>query len=254
MSNGINKWDEELAKLATEAVAALPQASVNVLAVRAGGQLYYNDTPVPGSALDAIVLDFVRENQWYEFDYDPNKPGSPACYAYGTDPKTMTPHPDAPKPQCASCKDCPLNQFGTSKQGKGKACKNVLKLAVVPAGALDNLDEFASTEVAVMKVSVTSVSHFTDYATTLRDQLKRPPFAMVTKIQGGPDKKNQIRSDFSAVSAIEDGDALSAIMEKRKNVKLDTAYPVFEQEADAAPASAGRATRFSGSAKLGGRR
>jgi hypothetical protein len=77
---------------------------------------------------------------------------------------------------------------------------------------------------------------------------------MVTKIQGGPDKKNQIRSDFSAVSAIEDGDALGAIMEKRKNVKLDTAYPVFEQEADAAPASAGRATRFSGSAKLGGRR
>lgn len=252
MTDKVNKWDEQLAQFATEAVAALPQASVNVLSVKTGGRLFYNDTEVPGSKLDAVVLDFIRENQWFEHEYDPNKAASPACYAYGNDPATMKPHPAAPKPQCESCKDCPLNQFGSAPKGKGKACKNVLKLAVVPAGALDNLDEFAAAEIAVMKVSVTSVGHFTSYATSLRDQLKRPPFAMVTEIKGGPDQRNQTRSDFTAVSAIEDGDCIAAIIEKRKTVKLDTAYPVFEEEP--APAQTARTTnRFSGSSKLGRR-
>ena len=87
----LNKWEEELAKAAKEAQAALPTPSGNWISLHP--RLAYNGTPIDGNALDVVILDFVRENQKYEGAYNPASPDTPLCYAFGNDDKTRAPTP-----------------------------------------------------------------------------------------------------------------------------------------------------------------
>jgi hypothetical protein len=135
----------------------------------------------------------------------------------------MAPHADSAKPQCKLCKDCPMNQFGSAEKGKGKACQNTARVALVPAGAIDTI---VTEEVAFMKVPVMSVANLSGYAQQLAQTLKRPPFAVVTRIGTVPDPKSRFRITFEVVEQI-DGEAIGAIMEKRKNVKIDFPFAAF---------------------------
>jgi len=45
----------------------------------------------------------------------------PTCWSLGG--KDAVPHPEATESQHTSCAGCPWNEFGTAKQGRGKACK-----------------------------------------------------------------------------------------------------------------------------------
>ena len=226
MSN-LNKWDAELAKLATEATASLPTVTGEWLSTK-GGHLSYRGQLVPGDKMNVIVLDFLNENQYYDVPFDPTAPASPCCYAFGSDKGTMMPHAKAAAPQAKSCKGCPHLEWGSADRGKGKACREVLRLALVPA--VETLDELKDCEIAYLKVPVMSVKNFSAMVQQVSQTLKRPPFAVVTEIHVTSD--NQVSIFFKVASAIEDGDMLGALMEKRKEAALDNPYP----EIEAAPA------------------
>lgn len=223
MTNQLNRWEEELAKSAAETTANLPAVSVPTLSFKTGGRMALNGAEIKDSTVDVIVLDFIRENQFFADDYDPDNPATPCCYAFGHDEKTMKPFDAAPDPQADQCKGCKWNEFGSATKGAGKACKNVMRVALIHAQA----EDIAGAEVIYAKIPVTSVKNFVGYAKTLADSFKRPPFAFVTRITCEPDPKTQLKVLFELVKPIE-GDDIGALIEKRKTISMANAYPEIE--------------------------
>ena len=85
------------------------------------------------TALELVVVDFVTTHNFYAGRFDKDNIVPPDCFAIGVDPKNMVPSPNAPNPQAKDCQSCPMNAWGSD--GKGKACKNGRKLAVLPPGS-----------------------------------------------------------------------------------------------------------------------
>jgi hypothetical protein len=79
--------------------------------------------------LPLVVLDYRFHNRFYDQPWDPDNPVPPVCFAISETNRGMVPSPNAPKPQAASCDECPLNEYGS--KGKGKACRNILAMAVM---------------------------------------------------------------------------------------------------------------------------
>src|SRR6187549_435135 len=104
------------------------------------GQLTFDGNTFPGNQMPVIVLGWIHENSWYEGAYDPDVRASPKCFAFGQHEKAMEPHSkvdedDYFERQHDTCEGCPCNEWGSAETGRGKACKNVARLAVIPAGA-----------------------------------------------------------------------------------------------------------------------
>src|SRR5690606_25613194 len=96
--------------------------------------------------LEVVVVASVFANTLYADKFQPGVVSLPICYAFGDpdsdDPEgTMRPHEEAEDPQSDACADCPMNQFGSAPEGRGKACKNTRRLAVMLAEDLDNVEE-----------------------------------------------------------------------------------------------------------------
>lgn len=123
--------------------------------------------------IELVVVDFTSRNEYYEGSYDPNNITSPLCFAIHPEPKQMVPSANSPEKQCDDCASCPMNQFGSA--GKGKACKNMRVLAVLPPDA----DE--STPIWLLKVSPTGIKSFDAFAASC-DRAKLPPVAFTVEV------------------------------------------------------------------------
>lgn len=244
----INKWEEELEAEASLMAAALPSAATEFFSIK-NATLFYKGQAVPNNKMEVVILDFLRENQYYRGVYDPNAYAPPVCYAYGNDDKTMVPHPASPEPQSSSCATCPHNQFGSA--GKGKACKNILWLGMTPVAALESPDRVADAEVAKLKLSPTNVKYFGTYGQQVAAVLKRPAFGVVTEVSVHPDPKTQYRIAFKTIEVIADGSTIEALMTKRKTVVLTTEHTANAVAQPAAAADTPNpASRFGRSPKM----
>lgn len=228
------KWDAELAKYAEADAAAAVGGAGNFLSVK-GAVLSYKNNPLPGNKIEVVVLDFVNENQYYEEDYDPDNPASPACYAFfRKEPNKvveMVPHEESQDKQRDNCNDCEHFEWGSAKKGKGKRCKEVKRLAMILATAAEDVKEIPDAEEVMLKVSVTNCKAWDGYVQQVA-ALKRPTWAVVTEITVLPDPKNQYRMQFKLVEQITTAAAYEALMARHKaaRTKLTAAYPVFEAD------------------------
>ena len=236
---GVNKWEEELAQLAS-AEASNETVSSSMLSVRSG-RLTFRGNEVPGNKLNVVIVASMHENLFYADRYDADNPAPPACYAFGETDKTLAPHEEASERQADSCAVCPHNVFGSADQGKGKACKNTRRLIMMTE---DDLEDVAAAELAQLKISVTSVKNWSNYVNTLAGTMKRPPFAVVTEISVVPDSKTQFKILFKAVGQITDSDVLQAIVDRRP-AALDTMMQPYPPPAPKpeAPAKGSRGTQ-----------
>lgn len=199
-STAVVNWADELKKYAVQSAQKAAQAvstsgGTGSWIGTSAGILSYQGEPVKGNALSVIIVDYVKENQFYDEAYDRNKKRSPVCYAFGDSDDDMDPHPEAEKPQATKCTECKHNKWGSGPNGKGKACKNVLRLALVPAVPLD-AQSIAEAEPAWLKVPVTSVKNMTAYVNTVGALHGRPEWAMTTEISTKPDPKSQFQVTF----------------------------------------------------------
>lgn len=238
------KWDEELARQAK--VAADMEANV------AGGQFFslksgvlsFNDSPLPGNQMAVVIVDSVLENVYYPGEYDADNPSGPSCFAFGRNEADLKPHlvvVEADQAEHEACAGCPQNEWGTAEKGKGKACRNVRRLALLPAGTINvKTDEFepfdedehwTKTPIAFLKLPVTSVKAYAAYVKQLAGTLKRPPFGVYTKIGVVPDAKTQFKVTFDALSIIEDP-TMGMVFERNKEVQsvIDFPYQLDEPE------------------------
>lgn len=221
---GLVNYEELLAKMAKKATATEKPSSSSVTAK--AGILAYNGTPVPQNKLDVIIIASSHANLYYEDKYDPNDIKNPVCYAYAEDPdeEEMKPHPKSSKPQSENCDDCPMNQWGSDPSGgRGKACKNTRKLAIVPADVTP--EDIMTAEVATMALPVMTVSkQWSPYVHKLATLYGRPPLAMVTQIGTKPDQKAQFMITFDDLRPV-DISLLEGIMSKH-----DTAITMLQKE------------------------
>ena len=228
----ITKWDEELAKHAVEAADKEQMPTGSFISIR-GGVLTIAGQAVKENKLKAVIIDHVYENAHYEGDYDPDAPQPPTCYAFGRDEKELKPHEKASKPCNEQCEGCPNNVFGSAEKGKGKACKNVRRLALISADGL-NANSAEKSELVYLKIPVTSVKGWAYYVKGLAATVRRPPFGVITEIAVVPDPKSQFKVNFSCVGPVPD-EAMGAVMERREKVMEEIMF-AYSAPTEAAPA------------------
>lgn len=239
-TGAVNKYDEELAQFAQQyatmedgATGSLPFISTK------GGRLTFNGGEVPEGRMNVIVLDHILENHYYADAYDPDNPSSPVCFAFGRKDEEMEPHEKSSEPQCETCKGCPMNEFGSADRGRGKACKNIRRLALITEDELENVED---AQVAYLKVSVTSVKAWAGYVQQLAKVMNIPPFAAVTEVSIIPDPKSQFKLQFKLVEQITDKAIIKELIAKRGSIQqeLVTPYQAYEpQEEEERPRRGG---------------
>lgn len=223
---GLQKWDEQLAKYATEAAATEANAGSGLKSFSLkSGVLSFDDVAMPNNEMAVIVLDHVLENTYYVEAYDPENVTPPDAYALGRDEMTMTWHPDSiPEYAGQLCKDSDINQFGSAEKGKGKACRNMRRLLMIPAGSfnkqgeltlIDDEEHFKTVQPAFMKIPPTSITGWALYVKQLAGALRRPPFAVVTKIKVVPDAKSQFKVTFEAIEDVSE-DLIETIISRHE--------------------------------------
>lgn len=126
--------------------------------------------------LQLVVVDFVSRNEYYDRPYSKDDVSPPACFAIHENPKMLVPSDNAPDKQADSCAECPMNVFGSSPTGGGKACSNTRLLAVLPPDATED------TELWILKVSPTAIREFDGFVAGVNRTFGLPPIGVVVTV------------------------------------------------------------------------
>ena len=168
-----------------------------------------NELPNP---FNAIIVDFTFENAWYDRVYDPDNPAPPACFALADNPDELVAHESSPDMQGGegnACEGCEMDEWATSNTGKGKACKNGVRLALVNADDMDAVN--ASAEPAFLRIAPTSLKHFEKYKDKFTRVTGMPLLAALTEIELVPNK-TWYEVHFTLIDQIEDEQMLQNML------------------------------------------
>lgn len=131
--------------------------------------------------ISVVILDWVTTRSLYATAYNPNDYQPPSCFAVnaptseGGVVRGMSPVEDSPDKQADSCDECPMNVFGTGRNGTSKACteRRVLAVALNP--------DDPESPIATIKVSPTALKRFDGYVKLLKSK-RLHPMSVVTTI------------------------------------------------------------------------
>lgn len=157
--------------------AEMPAPSGSKVKILQSKQFQFPDGTIHGDPFKAVILDYRWVNTYYLTNFNPSVRETPPCFAIGTDPSKMVPSEASTQKQCTDCSGCLKNQFGS--KGKGKACRNGLRLALAP------LDADVNTQPWILTVSPTGIKPFLAYANAVR-QSNKVPIQLVTTIGFNP--------------------------------------------------------------------
>lgn len=175
MSTALQSIQDQIKKELANTDKTIPPVSSRNISIK-GKQFTLPDSTVHAGPLEAVILDSRFLNTFYTADYNPNDIKPPACFALAKERDDMAPHADAPEPQSAECESCPMNAWGSSpKGGKGKACRNMIRLAVAPSDATED------TEPMILRVPPTSLNSWGKLVRDLQ-QAGLIPLQVVTAI------------------------------------------------------------------------
>lgn len=238
-TRALTKWDEKLAAIAADAVKT--QSAVggagNFISIKAG-TLSYQGASAPGNKMRVVIVDSILVNEYYDEPFDQTNPTSPACYAFGRNVGEMRPHEAVESPINARCVGCPNKEFGSADRGKGKACADVQRLALITEGDLEDIE---NAEIAFLKLPYFSTLEYAGYVRHLFE-LKghRPVMAFVTEITVVSDPKAQFKVKFQMVEELEGEDVFAAVFKKHEEAKGKIAFPFPKFDAQAGRPANGR--------------
>lgn len=263
MAEGTNvaRYDERFAAMA-EQYAANEKVSGDFLSLK-GGVLTFQDEPLPGNQMCVVILDAILERTFYAEKYDAaaehNKP--PICYAFARldgseDIDEIGPHISMSRglhyfePQSEICRTCPNNQWGSADTGRGKACAERRRLAILPAGfyepkkgsrdftltLVEDEEHYANADIAYLKTNVMSVKDYARYVTELRAEHRRPPLGAITRVYVEPDPKSQFRVKFELIELLPDT-LYDTIFERYEEAKAGIVIPYNAPDGEEAGAS-----------------
>ena len=251
-STAVATWNEELAKQAVVAAGMEAGAGGGQFFSLKAGQLSFGGAPFPNNEMACVILDGVMEHVFYEGKFVEGAPASPKCFAFGRSLDEMAPHKvclEAGSAESDACAGCPRNEWGSADVGKGKACRNTRRLALIPAGSFDNQgrlqliddpEHYKAAELAYMRLPVTSVKGYAGFVNQLAAALKRPPHGVVTRIKCVPDTATQFKVTFMPIQALPDS-VMGVVMERHKEASDAIMFPYAAYDATPTKAPAGRA-------------
>lgn len=251
----VGDWRGELSKSAKAAVASEDTAASGggrFFSLKAG-QLSFDDAVLPGNQMACIILDSIFETTYYEGDYDADNPQPPTAFAFGRDQAELRWNEEHSDPAFAGklCSESEVCEWGSAEVGKGKAAKEMRRLAIIPAGTykplgkgggydLELFDEpkpFREADLAYMKLPVMSVKGFATYLKQVAEQFDRPLWGVITRVYLEPDPKSQFRAKFELLEVIEDEDILPVLFQRHKEAEKEIDFPYLPRtDDDAAPA------------------
>lgn len=169
-----------------------------------------------GPELEAIVLGGNRVNSFYQGEFTPGKPTPPSCYAIadpdwesGEVEAKLRPPADLASKEHDDCAGCPQNAFGSGR-GNSKACKNTVRLALLPADAKD----YSKADGLMLSVPPTSLRAWSSYVGQWT-AINRPVMTVVTEIAKIPNEKGAgFALRFEKVRPISDRDDLHALLSR----------------------------------------
>lgn len=168
-------------------------------------QLLRDDGDGPRNSIEVVILKAspVLSKTWYEGAFVEGSSEAPDCFSSNG----VTPDPASPKPQCTTCAVCPRNQWGSAVRqdgtaGKGKACSDAKRLAVVPLSDIKN-DVFDGP--MLLRVPPASLQDLATYDAATR-KLGYPYFAIGTRIAFDP-KDAAPKFVFTPIRALTDEEA-----------------------------------------------
>ena len=116
--------------------------------------------------IKVVIIDWRNTRTLYTGPFNPNNPQAPKCFAIAKALNDLVPGEQCADPQAASCHECPNDQWGSDPAGgKGKACKNSVRLAVVPASALDG----ENAQLYALDIPRTSIRNWESLVSRLSD-------------------------------------------------------------------------------------
>lgn len=221
-TNAVVPWDAELAKYA-QAVAQTEKPSMSSFSLKSG-ILKYQDVALQDNMIEGIIVGNVYVNEMYEGRFDPETPRSPVCFAMW-DPESggeIAPVDEqCLKKQADVCAGCPKMEWGSDPGGgRGKACKEVRRLGILPIKALGKdsaAEDVVKAEIGILRISVTSVKQWSNYVNELANTMKVPPWAVITRIKVVPDAKSQFKILFTGVARLQE-DVARAVHARRAEV------------------------------------
>ena len=174
-------WQQQLAASATAGKAPKEKAVTGDY-ISCKGNKFKLGSQVLGTELDCVVVAWNFERAYYDTDYDKDNISSPACAALGYDEDEMQPHEKAAKPQCDTCADCWANEWESADKGKGKACGDRRRLALVVAGDNDKM------ELKILSIAPTTLPSWRDFLSEL-DTLNIHPMQAAVNISFDEDSE-----------------------------------------------------------------
>lgn len=224
---------KELAAQAAEASGMEAGTASGTFFSTSAGQLKFEGAPVPGNQMAVVIVGSIMENIYYVGKYNPEEAAGPTCYAFGRDEKAMKPYKAVENPVAEQCDGCPNNEWGTADTGKGKACRNSRRLALLPAGKFGrdgnfeaelNPEHYENVQAAFLKLPVTSVKGYASKIRQLEQTLHLPPHAVFMKVSVVPNAKTQFSILFDVLGTVP-AELLPALMSRYKGMRDSMEFP-----------------------------
>lgn len=230
-STQVNSFDEKLARFAKRATASVASNLGGKMISTAGGQFMIDGQKT--DEFEGVILDLANVKAYYSSRYDPKNPTSPDCYACGRDTDSLVPHEAVKKPLCTSCAECRWNKFGTAAVGKGKACKDTVRLHILKESDIDE----KIVEPYSLSVPPTSLKAIANYLKGI-DDLGLCPQVVKTTFHIEHDDDVQFRLSFEMAEQLED-DAAGKMLDHAEKAGDNVLAPFPDKTTtDAAPAPA----------------
>lgn len=214
-----------------DATARINKVAGNTIGIRNSKFSYKQD--VIGRSLVSIAVDFVHAQTWFADAFDADNPTPPSCHSLSVDGEAMQPFDASPEKQADYCDGCPLDAWGSADVGRGKACSQQYKVALLAAGPGETL---ADAELAILTLPPTSLKNWDTYVRMLAKDHKRPPYAVLTRFAFDEEAEHPVLT-FEVERLVDNAEDASAIMERRDEAReMLMTPPDFSRDAEA-PAS-----------------
>lgn len=182
VSTDTTDWRSRLADRANkgrEQMAKAPGQGGNFLSFK-GATITFQKQPI-GQKLAIVALHPQFERAYYMGAYDPDNPRAPECYSFDD----IKPHEKSEDPQSPACANCKWNEFKTAENGKGKACKEVMRLALL--AHRDDPVKYDTDPIAIARLSTMNAKALKPQIDGLYDRFGHPANAKLElTIKGHP--------------------------------------------------------------------
>ncbi len=198
--------DKQLQSHVSDATARIEKPAGQSVGIK-GKKFKYKDE-VLGRTAEFVIVDFIRANAWYDEAFHEDEIALPGCMALSVTGEEMAPLEGVPAKQNDTCDGCELNAWGSADVGRGKACAEQYRLAILAVGPGET---YATCEMATVTCPPTSKKNFGAYVRAIEDKTGRPPLAFLTEMAFDDDFDHPVLT-FEVSKAFKDAATLTAIL------------------------------------------